>query len=277
MTWESSITNKLAERFDNRVFRTNDVMNLRELTAKYSKGTLYRVLHDLVKVGKIERLGRGTYRLRANESKALTDRLTISDRIIIKLIPGSSMKAKELLEGKGIEFMITGGAVFYRYIHNLPKRLINLIYVIKGSGEFAVFTLREAGLRALLNPTKNEVSFALENFSETDIFIIREFSELIGNANGFASLERALVDLYFETTRGKIPFSKEEVGRIFLNVLREEPISHSRLVEYANRRGVGREMTEVLDFTDPSISSRENIKDKRALEFLDTLKKLAWR
>lgn len=279
--WENTVLDNLRDRFGTKVFHTRDVIDICELKAKYSKGTIYRALHDLVKTGKIERLGRGIYRAKINDSKSnesiITDRLTLSDRLTVKLIPGSPMEAKELLHSKGIDFMITGGPLFYRYIHNLPKRLIDLIYVTKGAGEFAVFSLREAGLRALLEPTKGEISMALENFSERDIFVIREFSELFGNVNGLASLERALVDLYFETTRGKIPFPKEEVGRIFLNVLRKEPISYSRLIEFANRRGIGKEIQAILEFINPSISSTEITRNRRALEFLDILQKLGWR
>ena len=281
MTWKNSILDKLTGRFDNKVFHIYDILEVPELREKYSKGTLYRVLHDLVKTGRIERLGRGTYKIKANESRThritITDRLAFSESLTVKLIPGSPTEAKELLHNKGIEFMITGEAVLYRYIHNLPKRLIDLIYVTKGSGEIAVSTLREAGLRALLNPAKNEVNLALESFSERDIFVVREFSELAGNIGGLASLERALIDLYFETTRKKIPYPKEEVARVFLNVLRDEPVSYSRLIEFANRRGIGSEMLEVLEFVNPSISSKKKTKNKRALEFLDILRKLGWR
>lgn len=197
--------------------------------------------------------------------------------LIGKPSSGSPMDAKELLHSKGIEFMITGEAVFYRYIHNLPKRLIELVYVVKGSGEYAVSTLREAGLRALLNPTRNEISVALESFSERDLFVIREFSKLTGNVNGFASLERALVDLYFETTRNRIPAPKEEVARIFLNVLEKEPISYSRLITFAARRGIGNEIREILNFVNPTVSPTKKLGNKQAVEFLDLLHKLGWR
>lgn len=157
MTWKNSILDKLTGRFDNKVFHIYDILELPELREKYSKGTLYRVLHDLVKTGRIERLGRGTYKIKANESRThritITDRLAFSESLTVKLIPGSLTEAKELLNNKGIEFMITGEAVLYRYIHNLPKRLIDLIYVTKGSGEIAISTLREAGLRASVKPS----------------------------------------------------------------------------------------------------------------------------
>lgn len=273
---------ELCERFGNKVFHTRDVMEIGKLETKYSKGTIHRVLHDLVKTGKIERLGRGIYRTKSYEAKgnkiAVTDRIIFSDRLAVKLVPGASTEAKELLHNKGIEFMITGEAVLYRYIHNLPKRLIELVYVNRGSGEYAVSTLRKAGLRALLNPTRNEISVALEIFSEKDLFVIREFSELLGNVNGFASLERALVDLYFETTRDRIPFLKEETARIFLNVFDKEPISYSRLTEFGTRRGIGDEIREILNFISPTVSfSAKRTVDKRALEFLNLLHKLGWR
>jgi hypothetical protein len=279
--WTNTISDELCERFDGKVFHTRDVLDVPELATKYSKGTIHRVLHDLVKNGRIERLGRGTYRNKSHEAKvnknAVSDRMTFSDRLTVKLVPGSPMEAKELLRSKGIDFMITGEAVFYRYIHNLPKRLVELVYVVKGSGEYAVSTLREAGLRALLNPALKEIGVALEVFSERDLFVIREFSVLTGNVNGFASLERALIDLYFETTRNKIPFPKEEVARIFLNVTEKEPVSYSRLIAFAARRGVGGEIREILNFINPTISPIEKTRNRRALEFLDLLRKLGWR
>jgi hypothetical protein len=282
VTWTNTVLDELCERFDNKVFHTRDVMELGKLETRYSKGTIHRVLHDLVKNGRIERLGRGTYRVKSNDIKgnektAVIDWMAYSDRLTVKLVPGSPMEAKELLHSKGIEFMITGEVVFYRYIHNLPKRLIELVYVVKGSGEYAVSTLREAGLRALLNPTRNEISMALESFSERDLFVIREFSELTGNFNGFASMERALVDLYFETTRNRIPTPKEEVARIFLNVLEREPISYSRLLAFGARRGVGNEIRGILNFVNPTVSQTEKPGNKRALEFIDLLRKLGWR
>jgi hypothetical protein len=100
----------------------------------------------------------------------------------------------------------------------------------------AVLSLREAGMRALLNPTRNDVTLALENFPDRDIFVVREFSELLGNIDGTASLERALVDLYFETTRNRIPFPEEGAARIFLEVSRNEPISHSRFVDVCQQK-----------------------------------------
>jgi hypothetical protein len=279
MAWKENILNSIKEAFHDKIFSTKDVSTL---CKDYSKGSVYRVLHDLVKSGKLERLGKGTYKVKTNRitSKEFSDRLTISDHLTVKLIPGSPMIAKKILEEKGIEFMITGMPVFFNRIHYLPRRLIIPIYVIKGSGENAVFALRESGWKALLEPTFNEINIILETIPDRDIFIIREFSELIGNNNGFANVERALVDLYFETTRSKIPFSEEELARILLDVFREEPISYSRLKEFAYRRGIGSEIKAIIDFLDPHVDGSNvpmHVSESRGQEFLDLLKKLSWR
>lgn len=276
MKWENIILEAFKDEFDDKVFRSKDAISLLRKKNNYSKGTVYRALHDLVKAKTIERLGRGAYRVRFREV-AITDRLTLSDKVIVTLIPGSSEKAKKVLRSKGVEFMITGPALFYRFIHNLPRRIIELIYVIRGAGELAVLSLREEGMRALLNPTRNDITLALENFPERDIFVVREFSELLGNIDGTASLERALVDLYFETTRNRIPFPEEEAARIFLRVTRNEPISHSRLSMFANRRGIEKEIDVLLDFVQPMASSSLKVENKHLKGFLKTMEAVEWR
>ena len=276
MKWEDIVLEALKDEFDGKVFRSKDAILLLRRRNNYSKGTVYRALHDLVKAKTTERLGRGTYKVRFREV-AITDRLALSDKVIVTLIPGSSEEAKRVLRSKGVEFMITGPALFHRYIHNLPRRLVELIYVIRGAGELAVLSLREAGMRALLNPTRNDVTLALENFAERDIFVVREFSGLLGNVDGTASLERALVDLYFETTRNRIPFPDEEAARIFLRVSRNEPISHSRLLMFASRRGIEKEIDVLLGFVQPMTSSRPKVMNKHVKDFLKIMEAVEWR
>jgi Fe2+ or Zn2+ uptake regulation protein len=237
--------------FNGNSFNTKDAFEVLNAKKGYSKGTVYRILHDLNNEGLIERLGRGIYRI--HTIVEIKENISVSDKIEVVVIPGPLMKAKKLLNEKGIEFMITGESVLYRFHHHLPRRLIHLIYVIKGSGEYAVISLKEIGLRAILNPKLSEISMALDNFSERDFFVIREFSVLYGNVNGMASLERALVDLYFESTRKKIPYSEEEVGRIFSKVLRNERINISNLFMLASKRGIKDEIKVLLKFIKPEI------------------------
>jgi hypothetical protein len=250
MKWEDMALEALKSRFRSEVFGTEDAFRVLNRKKRYTKGTVYRILHDLCKKGSVERLGRGIYRI--PKVVELKEGVVVSEKVTVELIPGPLNKARDLLEEKGIEFMITGGSVLYRF-HHLPRRLIHLIYVVKGAGELTVDLLREVGLRALLNPKRSEINMALENFPERDIFVVREFSDLPGNLDGGASLERALIDLYFESTRGRIPYPEEEVGRIFSKVLRDERINISRLFMLADRRGIKEEMKALVKFIEPEI------------------------
>lgn len=273
MKWKNTALEILELTFESRVFNTKDAFRALNKRKRYSEGTTYRLLHDLCKEGFIERLGRGIYRI--DKSVKPKESITAPDRLTVEPVPGPLAKAKELLRNKGIEFMITGGSVLHRYFHHLPKRLVHLVYVIKGAGEPAVALLREAGLRALLNPNPRDINTALENFPERDIFVIREFSELSGNINGNASIERALVDLYFESTRERTIFPEEEVGRIMFKVLKNEPTSISRLFMLASRRGIREEIEAIAKFVKPELPVKvkgENRHTKKVLKAMEAYK-----
>ena len=269
MKWKNIALEVLESTFGSRIFNTKDAFRALNKKKGYSEGTIYRLLHDLYNEGLIERLGRGIYKIRRTVEPK--ESVTVSDRLTAELVPGPLIKARELLGNKGIELMITGGSVLYRYFHHLPKRLVHLIYVAKGAGEPAVALLREAGLRAMLNPSRRDINTALENFPERDIFVVREFSELSGNVNGKASAERALVDLYFESTRGRINFPEEEVGRIMFKVLKSEPISISHLFMLASRRGIREEMETIAKFAEPELPVKVKGESKHVKKVLKAM------
>jgi len=270
--WEDTVLKDLVSEFGTGIFSAEDAFKVLKKERRYSRGTVYRVLHDLHKRGLVERLGRGTYRIR--KTAELKESLVMSDKLTVELIPGPLTKARELLRNKGIGFMITGGSSLLRFFHHLPKRLVHLVYVVKGAGEPTVALLREAGLRALLDPSRSEINIALENFSERDIFIVREFSELLGNVDGNAVMERALVDLYFESTRERIPYPEEEVGRILYRVLTTEPVSISRLFFFAGRRGIRGEMEAIVKYIEPTIPMTTKAKNERVEKVLKAMEAL---
>jgi len=273
MKWEETALEVLKSKFNNGIFRAKDVFKLLNEKKGYSRGTVYRILHDLCKRGLIKRLGRGIYKVL--KTVELKETVTVSTSVSVELVPGPLTKARDLLRNKGIEFMITGGSLLYRFFHHLPKRLIHLIYVKKGAGEVAVTLLREAEIRALLNPSRSEINVTLENFPERDVFVVREFMELLGNLDGNASFERALVDLYFESTRRRIPFLEEEAGRILFKVLRTEPFSFSHLLMLAGRRGLREEMEAIAKFVRPELPIKvksENKHVKKVLRAMEALR-----
>lgn len=232
----------------------------------YAQGTVYRILHDLTKDGKLERLGRGLFRIPEKKVVTMTEPISTSD-VIVKLILGPLKKVRDLFEARGVEYMITGPSVLMRYHHYVPRRLLHLIYVIKGAGESAELYLKEEEFRSFLEPTRDQLELALDNFTERDLFIIREFSELDGNMGGIASVEKAVIDSYFESTRNYIPFPTDEVGRIIERVFANERINISNLLWLASRRGIRSEIIWLLRHLRPDI----NVKGGSSNKFVESV------
>jgi hypothetical protein len=254
MTWQKRSAALLKEKFGKRAFSTEDAYETLKTHSRvkggYSRGSIHHLLSELCRDNTLIRLGRGLYSFPSNPhvvQVTTADNFDISDKLVVQLLPGKLAEAAEMLRAEGIEFMMTGPSALAKFHHYVARRLIHLIYVIRGSGELAVNALRRKGFRVLLNPMRRDIELALDSFPEADIFIVREYSDLEGNIDGRAILERALVDSYFETTRRRIPYPEEEVARIFENALRTEPISLTRLTRFADARGIVPEMVTVFD------------------------------
>ena len=267
MSWLDSSLKDLKKDYDNRPFSAKKAASTLEKEKGYSKNTVYVILHELYKRGSLIKLGRGIYQVHFSNSHVdLPAHFTLSDRVTVEIASGGLSKAMETLKEKGIEFMVTGPSSLTRFHHYLSRRYIHLIYVVQGGGEYSVKTLRDADFLALLNPKRKEIETILENVNGKDLFIIREFADLKGNVKGRASLERALIDTYFEVTRGKIPFSEVEVGRIIANTFREENIDVTHLLHLASRRGIKDEFTAVVkgvisDYPVDPMSKNEHVKN----------------
>ena len=149
--------------------------------------------------------------------------------------------------------MITGPSLLSPFIHYFPRKMIHLVYVMKGAGENAMDGLRDAGLRCLLRPNRAEINLALSEFPENDLFIIRESAGIEGAVDGTAILERAFVDTYFETTRRRIPLAAEEFGRMASNAIATRHMSVSHLLRLAGRRGIRPEVRTILENLIPEL------------------------
>jgi len=254
MTWQKKSAQFLKDKFGKRAFSTEDAYQRLRAESRvrggYSRGSIHHLLSALCRDNTLIRLGRGLYAFPSDRHAVqvrIADSIGVSDKVIVQLLPGTLAEAAEMLRTKGIEFMVTGPSTLAKFHHYVARRLLHLIYVARGSGELAVEVLRRNGLRVLLNPKCRDIELALDSFPESDLFIVREYSNLRGNIDGRAILERALVDSYFETTRRRIPYPEEEVARIFENALRTEPISLTRLTRFSDARGVVSEMVAVFD------------------------------
>lgn len=245
--WIDKTLTILKSKFKSSAFTSGNATELLSRKKDYSKGTTYKILHELTIRGALTRLGQGRYRFPTAHSVSLSNSFTISDSVPDKFLPKANENIKKVLEKIGLKFMITGPSLLYPFIHHFPRRMIQLIYVIKGGGETAQEALKKEGFHCLLKPSRAEVKFALHEFDEQDILVIREVSNFEGEVDGVADLERALVDTYFEATRNKISFPPEEFGRMISKIIERKKVNISHLLKLAGRRTIKPEFRTIIE------------------------------
>ncbi|MBD3173325.1 hypothetical protein GF326_12745 [Candidatus Bathyarchaeota archaeon] len=251
MTWLNESLKLLKQKYQNKPFSATEAHKTLKKEKNYSRNTVYNILHELYNNGSLMKLGRGVYQIPERHAD-LHASFIANNRIPVKINSPLLEKAMSLLDEIGVEYMVTGPSTLTGYHHYFSRRALNLVYVIQGAGDYALKTLKDEDLTALLDPTLNQLQAALDLLDKTDIFIIREFAELRGNMDGKASLERAIIDTYFETTRNKIPFSEIETGRIIANIFRQEKLDITHLLNIASRRGIRDEITRIVKELIPS-------------------------
>jgi biotin operon repressor len=269
--WTNSALKHLESKFGKEPFSTKEAVTTLEKKSNYSRNAVKQVLHELVNKGFLIRIGRGIYKV-PEKPVVLTEAATLLSKLTVELTSGYLIRAETILKEKGIDFMVTGPSALAKYHHHLPRRLIHLIYVTVGAGEFASTALREGKLCAFLNPKRGEVEIALQALEERDIFVIREHTKLEGNVGGRATLEKAIVDAYFETTRHRITFSELEVGRIIANAFRTGGIDIATLLGLAGRRGIRGEFKSIIKELIPNVPLTDEVTNKHVKKVLEGIR-----
>jgi hypothetical protein len=271
MPWTDSVLQIIKKKFGNEPFLVDEAVKVLEKNTDYSKIAIRQALFQLVKEGFLARSTRGIYEVH-HIRPISSGNANLSSNVTVSFTSPQLIDAENSLAEKGIDFMITGPSALTRFHHLLTRRQIHLIYVIKGSGEYASNILKEKGMRAFLNPNREQIDVVLQALEEGDIFVIREYSVLEGNLNGRATIERALVDTYFEVTRYRIPFSEIEVGRLIANAFREEKIDISRLLRFASRRGIRGEMESIVKELVPSLQLQDRVLKESTKAVIDGIR-----
>ncbi|MFH1106584.1 MAG: DUF6577 family protein, partial [Candidatus Micrarchaeota archaeon] len=124
--------------------------------------------------------------------------------------------------------------------------VIFLVYTPRGAGESAAEFFGQKGKVALLNPSLGEIRAVMNATGIKDLAVIRETGGSYPECSGVASIEKAVVDLYFETTRKKIPFLESEAGHIISGVIANAKIDIKTLLRAASRRGIRGEIKAIL-------------------------------
>lgn len=274
MLWTQLILAKLKTALNDKPFVAAEATKILQKEMGYSKIAIRQAIHQLSNEGHLIRIGRGMYKFQKHTaSKNISSNLKLSDRITVVFTSATLIQAEKILKEKGIDYMITGPSALTRFHHHLSRKLVHLIYVISGAGDYASSILSEHKLRAFLDPTVEQINLLLDTFEDRDFFIVREYAKLEGNIAGRATLERAVVDTYFEATRDRIPFSELEVGRIIANAFKTEKLSLTQILYFADRHGIRTEFQSILNELEPDIPFiSEPNKSKRTEKVIEGIK-----
>jgi hypothetical protein len=226
---------ELKNEFKDYPFTTDNARNL----GYYTPYVTSRLLSELVKENYLTRIGRGIYII---DESHIMSRHEVSERDL----PPTARRIVKLLSDGNVDFMLTGMPVLAPFMHLLPYRLMHSVYMTPGEGERASELLNREGIKSIVNPKNSDEVSKVLSLVDGDLVIIREMKGLEGRVGHIASVERALVDLYYESTRDKIPVSPTEVGRILRNALAHGGINITRMANLASRHFVDKEIRGIL-------------------------------
>ncbi|MCX6742471.1 MAG: hypothetical protein NTX24_04865 [Candidatus Pacearchaeota archaeon] len=204
---------------------------------EYSKEEIIKALRKLIREKSLELIRKDLYSAQIRNSEP-----------IIRLSPEME-NVRKTLNDNGISFLITGLDVLQEYVNLIPKRMLHLVYVADGSGDFVKnLIVKKTGKMCIINPSRKEIRDMFSHYAE-DIIIVREVGEsaIEYNNKGIAMIEKAIVDLYFETTRKRIPFEVSELTSILKNTLLRLKIDYRRLLRAASRRNLQSEFIRIFE------------------------------
>lgn len=138
------------------------------------------------------------------------------------------------------DFSFTGLSVVEKYIHHIPYSIIYSLYVEKNAGDYleGIINRINKEYTVITNPTYKDLVILLNNAKVPKIIAIKENNYLGFSQEGIANYEKAFCDLFYETSRKKIPFMKSEVYNIGEALAVHDEFNYSTLLSYSYIRKI---------------------------------------
>lgn len=200
------------------------------------RSSVYPILRTLTQEKRLRRVGRGYYAFASGQSNpgfepALSDLAT---------------RAAFILRNEGIRFYVTGLDILAAYFDQVPVSYPPLIYLNKGSSDWAARALEQLSAAVVVNPKVGEVSIA-RSVRPDDLIIVRETAEFAFVSGFLATKEKAFVDIYYETTRGYYDFPLGDLAHILVTFFFRAELNPVRMIGAARRRRIEAETRYLLD------------------------------
>lgn len=218
------------EKFEGKSFTIEEVSKSLDI----SISTVYSIIRRLLLSKEIVKIAPKTYKF--YEVKEIEPSKEIGNL------------RKFLLENETREFKFTGLCVLESFLHHVPFVLIYHLFVEKGSSEDIIKKLEEYNKEIVIVPelSSNELNMIVNKTNTKKILIVKERSYFKYSKKGLASPESAFVDIFFEITRGKIPYLETDLNEILKIMIHNNLINFSMLINYAHDRKIDNEIIDIL-------------------------------
>jgi DNA-binding transcriptional ArsR family regulator len=201
-----------------------------------SKRSVSLILSELVKEDLIVRTGRGTYAFYEKPSPMVSPETLTDD----------SSKLYRSLKDQGIQFALSCLDILVDYTHLILRRYPHFCWVLTGSEDWAMEVLEGVGFHPLRDPNSDQLTIALDLTLANELAVIRKTTIFYAADDGLASVERALVDLHYEVTRGRYPLDAAELIRVYYSALTTVSLEYPKMLRYAGLRRFRSEIEWVL-------------------------------
>jgi len=203
-------------------------------TFNISEITAMNYLSRLAKTGTIKNIGKGTYQVTTNKQTTHikpTQELTKVTNELCSIFPTAKFTAWSL-------------QMLSNYSHYMIGKDLIIIETNKTLSTSIRDYLLTKGHPTILTPTKRDYKeYTLH--PKTPIFILerKETYNLTQQDDYLTPTpERLWIDLYYLSTRKELTFDLFELGLIFAAMTEQGDINFDRLLRYATRRGIYREI-----------------------------------
>ncbi|NLN48886.1 MAG: hypothetical protein GX154_07375 [Clostridiales bacterium] len=201
-------------------FKVEDAQNVLNI----KRSTLYWDLYNMVEQGYLTRVGKGKYTLNYH---------AIDDKPLVSFLAN---KISEMLQETGLQFYISGIDVLLKHMQHVPDSYPIMLFADKYSKDEIEDMLLKNNIHVVSSNELKTSNTIVKLNTLNDIVILYETSKFDYAANGFASNEKAFVDLYYEVTRQDFPLPLQELARIYSHMEFRGVIDKKKLIQAAYDR-----------------------------------------
>ena len=197
--------------------------------------TTYWNLAKLTDEGKIKRIQKGTYAFLSTETKHMPMPTESAERIQYKL------------NESGYSFYVSGLDVLLRFMQHIPDQYPVIVFVEQSAIDEIAYTLQRIGMTVMTGNEYLTAQSFIERNEMTDLVLLYSTRNFTYAVDGYATNEKAFVDLYFEVTRRSYSLPLQELARVFTSMMEQGALQRGKLLQAAHERSIRSELALIYD------------------------------